>query len=80
MDDSPESDVEGCFRRAIRVASHQGAKTLELRASASLSRLYQCQGKTSEAREILAQVHNWFTEGFDTTDLREAEMLLEELS
>ena len=80
MDDSPESDVEGCFRRAIRVASHQGAKTLELRASASLSRLYQCQGKTSKAREILAQVHNWFTEGFDTTDLREAEMLLEELS
>ena len=80
VDDKPESDAERYFRRAIKVANQQGSRTLELRASASLGRLFQRQGKISEARETLAPVHDWFTEGFDTTDLKEAKMLLEELS
>jgi predicted ATPase len=62
------------------VARHQQAKSLELRAAISLSRLWQHQGKRAEARELLAEIYGWFTEGFDTADLREAKALLEELS
>jgi predicted ATPase len=68
-----------CFQQALAVARHQQAKSLELRAAMSLSRLWQQQGKRAEARELLAPLYGWFTEGFDTTDLPEAKALLEAL-
>ena len=61
------------------MARRQKAKSLELRAAASLSRLWQQQGKYTEAYDLLAPVYGWFTEGFDTPDLREARALLEDL-
>ena len=73
-------EAEACFRKAIEVARHQGAKSWELRAVMSLSRLWQKQGKTEKARRMLQKVYGWFTEGFDTTDLKEAKALLEALS
>jgi class 3 adenylate cyclase/predicted ATPase len=73
-------EAEACFRQALDVARRQQAKTLELRAAISLSRLWQHQGKPGEARELLAESYGWFTEGFDTADLREAKALLEALS
>ena len=72
-------EAEACFRRALDVARHQQAKSLELRAAMSLARLWQQQGKRDKAYELLAPVYGWFTEGFDTADLQEAEELLEEL-
>ena len=74
--------VEGetCFRQALDIARGQQAKSLELRAATSLSRLWQRQGKRAEAHELLAPIYGWFTEGFDTADLQEAKALLEELS
>ena len=72
--------VETCFRRAIEVAQAQCAKALELRATTSLARLLAKQGKLDEARAMLAEIYNWFTEGFDTADLKDAKALLEELS
>jgi adenylate cyclase len=72
--------AEGCFRQALDVAGRQNAKSLELRAAASMSRLYQQQGRQAEARTLLAEIYNWFTEGFDTSDLREAKALLEGVS
>jgi predicted ATPase len=75
-----EAEAETCFLKAIEVARKQQAKSLELRAVMSLSRLWQQQGKTAEARQKLAEIYNWFTEGFDTKDLQEAKMLLEELA
>jgi predicted ATPase len=77
---SPESEAEECFLRAIEIARKQQAKSLELRAVTSLARLWRQQGKTKEARRILAEVYNWFTEGFDTADLKDAKALLEELA
>jgi len=80
---SPEPDAtkaETCFERALTVARAQQAKSWELRASMSLARLWRDQGRVSEARELLAPVYGWFTEGFDTLDLKEAKALLEELS
>jgi len=74
------SQAEHCFSQAIDVARQQQAKSLELRASMSLSRLWQQQGKSNEARKLLAPVFSWFTEGFDTADLQEAKSLLETLS
>ena len=71
-----QSSSEGCFQKALEVAHQQDAKLLELRAATSLSRLWQQQGKTGEARELLAPVYEWFTEGFDTPDLQEAKALL----
>ena len=68
------------FERALAVARHQQAKSWELRAAMSLARLWRDQGKVSEARELLAPVYGWFTEGFDTRDLKEAKVLLEELA
>jgi predicted ATPase len=62
------------------VARQQQAKSLELRATMSLARLWQQQGKRDEARALLAPIDSWFTEGFDTADLQEAKVLLEELS
>jgi class 3 adenylate cyclase/predicted ATPase len=72
--------AQASFREAIRVASNQHAKLLELRAATSLARLWRNQGKPQQARELLAPVYGWFTEGFDTRDLKEAKTLLEELS
>jgi predicted ATPase len=68
------------LRRALDVARHQEAMSLELRATASLARLWRLQGKRASARELLAPIYGWFTEGFDTADLQEARALLEELS
>jgi predicted ATPase len=62
------------------VARHQSAKSLELRAVMSLSRLWQQQGKKAEAHQMLAEIYGWFTEGFETKDLQEAKALLEELA
>ena len=72
--------AEGCFRHAIEVARRQQAKSWELRATTSLARLWREQDKQEEARESLAEIYRWFTEGFDTADLREAKVLLEQLS
>jgi predicted ATPase len=77
---SPESEAEECFWKAIEIARKQQAKSLELRAVMSLSRLWQNQGKKEEARQMLAEIYGWFTEGFDTEDLQEAKALLEELN
>ncbi len=74
------ADAETCFRHAIDIARRQQAKSLELRAAMSLSRLWQSQGKRAEARQLLAEIYDWFTEGFDTADLQEARALLEELT
>ena len=77
---SPTEEVEAWFQQALDVARHQQAKSLELRAAMSLSRLWQQQGKRAEARELLAPIYGWFTEGFDTADLQEAKALLEALA
>ena len=72
--------AEACFQQAVDVARHQQAKALELRAAMSLARLWQRQGKRAEARELLAPIYAWFTEGFDITDLQEAKGLLDALA
>jgi len=79
---SPENHIEAeaCCRQALAVARHQQAKSLELRAAMSLARLWQRQGKRTEAYALLAPVYGWFTEGFDTPDLQEARALLDALS
>ena len=80
---SPEPDAtkaEAYFERALAVARRQQAKSWELRAATSLARLWRDQGKPQQARELLAPVYGWFTEGFDTRDLKEAKGLLEELA
>jgi len=79
---SPEAQAEAdlCFQQALDLARRQEAKSLELRATMSLARLWQQQGKRYSARELLAEVYGWFIEGFDTADLQEAKGLLEELS
>jgi len=77
----PEEQLaENCFRQAIDVARRQRAKSLELRAVTSVSRLWQRQGKREQARRVLEEVYRWFTEGFDTIDLKETKALLEEIS
>jgi len=75
-----EQQAEACFQNALRTARDQSAKSLELRAAMSLSRLWQRQGKKEEARQLLAEIYDWFTEGFDTADLKQAKALLQELS
>jgi predicted ATPase len=75
-----QARAEGCFRQAIDVARGQQARSLQLRAVLSLSRLYQQQGRPAEAQPLLAEAFGWFREGFDTRDLQEAKMLLEQLS
>jgi predicted ATPase len=80
---SPEPEAakaEGYFARALAVARQQQAKSWELRAAMSLARLWRDQGKAQHARELLAPVYGWFTEGFDTRDLKGAKKLLEQLS
>jgi adenylate cyclase len=78
--ESRVSEAEGCFLRAIEIAQKQQAKSLELRATVSLARLWQQQGKRAEAHHMLSEIYHWFTEGFDTKDLQEAKRLLEELA
>ena len=76
----PEAaQAEACFQQALAIARQQQAKSWELRAAMSLSRLWQQQGKRDEARELFAPTYGWFTEGFDTADLQEAKALLDEL-
>ena len=80
---SPEPDAakaEAYFERALAVAHQQQAKSWELRAAMSMARLWRDPGKRDEARDLLAPVYGWFTEGFDTLDLKEAKALLEELA
>jgi predicted ATPase len=80
---SPEPDeaqAETYFERALAVARAQQAKSWELRAAMSMARLWRDQGKRDEARDLLAPVYGWFTEGFDTLDLKEAKVLLDELA
>jgi predicted ATPase len=74
-----DGKAEASLLQAVEVARRQSAKSLELRATSSLARLWQKQGKREEARQVLAEIYGWFTEGFDTADLREAKTLLEEL-
>jgi predicted ATPase/class 3 adenylate cyclase len=74
------SAIEACFARAIAGARQQAAKSFELRAATSLARLWRDRGKRTEARDLLAPVYGWFTEGFDTADLKDAKALLEEVS
>ncbi len=77
---NPQTEVESCFLKAIEIARKQSAKSWELRATMSLARLWQRQGKKKQAHRMLVEVYNWFTEGFDTKDLQEAKALLAELS
>jgi predicted ATPase len=78
--DSNVAEAESCFQRAIEIARNQSAKSWELRATMSLARLLAKQGRRDEARTMLAEIYNWFTEGFDTADLKDGEVLLDELS
>ena len=81
--DTPKRDAakaEASFERALGIARAQQAKFWELRAAMSLARLWRDQGKVQQARELLAPIFGWFTEGFDTLDLKEAKELLDELA
>ena len=73
-------EAENSFRTSIEIARRQSAKSLELRATTSLARLLAKQDRLNEARAMLGDIYNWFTEGFDTTDLKDAKALLDELS
>ena len=80
---SPQQDAakaEAYFEHALAVARKQQTKSWELRAATSLARLWRDQGKVQQARELLAPVYRWFTEGFDTRDLKEAKALLDDLA
>ena len=74
-----QANAERCFHQAITRAQNQQAKSFELRAATSLARLWQQQGKRDEARQVLGDIYGWFTEGFDTMDLKDAKALLYEL-
>jgi predicted ATPase len=77
--DSEVSQAPACFQRAIEIARSQRAKSWELRATTSLARMLANQGRRDEAGAMLAEIYNWFTQGFDTEDLKEAKALLDEL-
>jgi class 3 adenylate cyclase/tetratricopeptide (TPR) repeat protein len=77
---SDVAEAERCFRMAIEVARRQSARLMDLRATTSLARMLAKQGKRDEARTMLAEIYGWFTEGFDTADLKDAKALLDELS
>jgi predicted ATPase len=79
QDDSNVAEAQSCFRRAIEIARKQSAKSWELRATISLARLLAKQRHREQARTILAAIYGWFTEGFDTADLKDAKALLDEL-
>ena len=78
--DAQMADAENCFREAINTAQRQQAKSWELRATLSLARLLMKQRRRDEARSMLAEIYDWFTEGFDTADLKDAKALLDELT
>ena len=80
QDSRDQHEAERCFQHALDVSRQQQAKSLELRAAMSLSRLWQRQGKRQEAYDLLAPIYGWFTEGFDTADLQEAKALLDKLA
>ncbi len=80
LEQGDEAGAEDCLQKAVETARQQQAKSWELRATTSLCRLWQRQGKVQQARKALAEVYGWFTEGFDTHDLLEARELLEELA
>jgi predicted ATPase len=80
QDHSNIRQAEECFRRAIEIARQQSGKSLELRATMSLARLLRDTGRRDEARMMLGDIYNWFAEGFDTADLKDARSLLDELS
>lgn len=77
--DHDEAEIEHQFQQALAIAREQEAKSLELRATMSLSRLWQQQGRRAEAYEQLSKIYGWFTEGFNTADLRETHAILKEL-
>jgi predicted ATPase len=76
---SNTAEAQNCFERAIEIARKQSAKSFELRATTSLARLLRDTDQREEARTTLAEIYNWFTEGFDTADLKNAKALLDEL-
>ena len=78
--DSNAAEAQKCFERAIEIARKQSAKSFELRATVSLARLFRDIGRRDEARTMLADIYGWFTEGFDTADLKDAKAMLDELS
>ncbi|MGO9268342.1 MAG: tetratricopeptide repeat protein [Candidatus Binataceae bacterium] len=80
VDGSNDAEAERCFRTAIDVARRQSAKAFELTATTHLARLLAKQGRRDEALTMLAEIYAWFTEGFDTRDLKEAKALLDELN
>jgi predicted ATPase len=79
MKEGAENEAEASFLRAIDIAERQRAKSLEIRAVTSLVRFWRKQGKTEDARERLAEIYRWFTEGFDSPDLKDAKALLDAL-
>jgi predicted ATPase len=80
LSDGNSDEAEACFKQAIEIARGQSARSFELRAATDLARLWQGEGKRAEARDLLAPVHDWFTEGFDTADLKDAKTLLDDLA
>ena len=80
QENSNAAEAQSCFERAIEIARKQSAKSFELRATMSLARLLAKKGRRDEARAMLADIYDWFTEGFDTADLNDAKALLEELN
>ncbi len=80
VSDGNGAEAETCFKKAIEIARGQSARSFELRAAMGLARLWQGEGKRSEARDLLALVYDWFTEGFDTVGLKEAKVLLDDLT
>ena len=80
LSDENKSEAEACFKQAIEIARGQSAKSFELRAAMDFARLWQGQGKRAEARDLLAPVYDWFTEGFGTADLKDAKVLLDDLN
>jgi predicted ATPase len=77
--DPTAAEAEACYQQALRVARDQGARQWELRAATSLARLWASQGEQRKAHDLLAPVYSWFTEGFDTADLKGAKAVLHEL-
>jgi predicted ATPase len=75
-----QTEAEACFRKSIEIARQQEAKSFELKAVLSLSQLWMKQGKKADARQTLADIYGWFTEGFSTADLKNARALLDELN
>ena len=80
LNPAPQGEAEGCFHKALEIARKQQAKSLELRATVSLARLWQQQGRKEQARRMLADIYGWFTAGFDTKELQEVKARLETLS